>query len=156
MKIKTLVVAVLLTALAAAGFAGDIVRLDFNFWGSDADVVPVGKLPAGVWMGKKAPFNNKKLYGFATPIYIDIAKAPKVELKFTVKGKSGVIKPSVMPCRGKNGKTPTVECTEFEFNGEVSPKVPLKFADWTNTGLKSDVDDGDTITLKAEFKPDAK
>lgn len=156
MKLKTLALAVALTALAAAASAGDVVRLDFNFWGSDADVVPVGKLPAGVWLGKKAPFNNKKLYGFATPVFIDIAKAPKIELKFTVKGKSGVIKPSVMPCRGKDGKTPAIECAEFEFNGEVSPKAPLEFSDWTNTGLKSEVDDGDTVTLKAEFKPAVK
>lgn len=153
MKIKTFAVAVMLAAFAAAASAGDIVRLDFNFWGSDAVIVPVGKLPAGVWMGKKAPFNDRKLYGFATPLFIDIAKAPKFEISFTVKGKSGVIRPSVMPCRNKDGKTPTIECAEFEFNGEVSPKVPLEFSDWTNTGLKSEVGDGDTITLKVEFKP---
>ena len=153
MKLKTLAVAALLTIFAAAGFAGDYVRLDFNFWGSDADIVPVGKLPAGVRMLKKAPFNDRKLYGFATPFIIDIAKAPKIELKFTIKGKSGRIVPSLMACRGKDGKTPTVECTNFEFNEEPSPKIPLKFSGWTNMGLKSEVDDGDTITLTVEFKP---
>ena len=156
MKLRTLAVAVMLTAFAAAGFAGDIVRLDFNFWGSDAAIVPVGKLPPGVWLGKKGPFNDRKLYGFATPLFIDISKTPKFELKFTIKGKSGRIVPSVMPCRGKDGKTPMIECLSFEFNDDASPKAPLKFSGWTNMGLKAEVEDGDTITLKVEFKPVAR
>ena len=153
MKLKTFAVAALLTVFAAFGAAGDYVRLDFNFWGSDADIGPVGKLPAGVKMLKKAPFNNKQLYGFATPFIIDIAKAPKVELKFTIKGKSGRIAPSLMACRDKGGKLPTIECTVFEFNEEPSPKVPLKFSNWINMGIKSEVADGDTITLTMELKP---
>lgn len=156
MKLKTFAVVVMLTVFAVTGLAGDIVRLDFNFWGSDAEIVPVGKLPDGVRIGKKAPFNNKKHYGFSTPLFIDIAKTPKIELSFTIKGKSGRIVPSVMPCRGKDGNIPTIECTNFEFNNELSPKVPLKFAVWTNTGLSSELEDGDTIILKAEFAPVAK
>lgn len=156
MKIKFLAVAFMLTFFAAVGFAGDSVRLALNFWDSDADIVPIGKLPPGVKMLKKAPFLNKKIYGFTTQLIIDITQAPKVELKFTIKGKPGKIVPSLTVCRGKDGKTPTVECTNFEFNDEPSPKTPLKFSGWTNLGLKTEVNDGDTITLTVEFDPATK
>lgn len=155
MKIKFFSVIALLVAFAASGFAGDFVRIDLNFWGSDAAVTAVGKLPAGVRIGKKTPFNNKKLYGFATPIFVDIGKAPKFEITLKIKGKAGVIRPSVQPCRGSDGKFPEFECLEFEFNGNASTKAPLKFKAWTNMELSTEVDDGDTVTLKAEFKPAA-
>ena len=151
MKIKTIAVAVMLTALAVAGFAGDIVRFDFNCYGSDADIVPVGKLPDGVTIRKKAPFNNKKIVGRATPLIIDLGKVRKIDLEFTFHGKTGTIVPSLIPWRRKDGKMPVLECTKLELNGKASPKAPLKFADWVNMGIKIEANDGDTITLKMEF-----
>ena len=91
MKIKTFAIAAMLVALTAAGFSGDIVRFDFNCYGSDADIVPVDKLPNGVTIGKKAPFNNPKIVGRATPLFIDIDKIRTVDLKFTFSGKPGKI-----------------------------------------------------------------
>ena len=155
MKAKFFAVAALLFALAVSGFAGEFVRIDFNFWGSDAAIVPVGKLPDGVKMLKKTPFNNKKLYGFATPLIIDLGKVKSIDLKFTIKGKAGKIVPSLQACRGDDGKFPTFACLEFEFNGDASTKMPMKFSKWTNSGVSAEVEDGDTVTLKAEFKTDA-
>ena len=150
---KTKILAAVLFALVLAVSAGDIVRFDFNCYGSDADIVPVGQLPDGVRIGKKAPFNNPKIVGRATPLIIDIDKVSKLEHSFTVHGKSGRIVPSLIPWRGKDGSMPTVECTKLELNGTPSPKTPIKFADWVNMGIKIDVNDGDTLSLKLELKP---
>jgi len=151
MKIKTLAVIASLTIFAAAVSAGDIVRFDFNCYGSDADIVPVGQLPDGVSIRKKAPFNNPKIVGRATPLIIDLGKVRKFEHRFTFSGKPGKIVPSLIPWRRKDGSMPTLECTKLELNGKPSPKAPLKFADWVNMGIKIEVNDGDTITLKIEF-----
>ena len=155
MKIKNLLVALMLTAFAVAGFAGDIVRFDFNCYGSDADIVPVGKLPNGVTIRKKAPFNNKKIEGRATPLIIDLGKVRKIDLEFTYSGKTGTIVPSLIPWRRKNGEMPTLECARLELNGKRSPKAPLKFSDWVNMGIKIVANDGDTITLKIDFSTPA-
>ena len=150
MKIK-IFAAILLTVFAATVFSGDIVRFDFNCYGSDADIVPVGKLPDGVTIRKKAPFNNPKIVGRATPLIIDLGKVRKLDLEFTFSGKPGKVVPSLIPWRRKDGSMPTLECTKLELNGKASPKTPIKFADWVNMGIKIDVQDGDTITLKMEF-----
>ena len=155
MKAKFFAVVALLFALAVSGFAGEFVRIDLNFWGSDAAIVPVGKLPDGVRMLKKVPFNNKKLYGFATPLIVDLGKVRSLDLKFSIQGKAGKIVPSLQSCRGDDGKFPEIECLEFEFNGDASTKMPMKFSKWTNSGVNAEVEDGDTVTLKAEFKTDA-
>ena len=155
MSKKFFAVIALLTAFAITGFAGDIVRFDFNCYGSDADIVPVGKLPDGVTIRKKAPFNNKKIVGRATPLIIDLGKVRKIDLEFTFHGKTGTIVPSLIPWRRKNGKMPVLECTKLELNGKTSPKAPLKFSDWVNMGIKIEANDGDTITLKMEFAPPA-
>lgn len=152
MKTKFFAVAALLFACCAASFGGDWLRIDFNFWGSDAAIVAVDKLPEGVDLGRKIPFHDKKLYGFSTPLLIDLDKAQKFEVKFTIKGKAGKISPSMMPCRRKDGKTPIIECTVFEINGESSPKVPFQCTGWTSMGTAIEVDDGDTFTLKIEVK----
>ena len=152
MKLKTFAIAALLTVFVTAVSAGDIVRFDFNCYGSDADIVPVGKLPDGVSIRKKAPFNNRKIVGRATPLIIDLGKVRKLDLAFNFSGKPGKIVPSLIPWRRKDGSMPTLECTKLELNGKVSPKTPIKFADWVNMGIKIDVQDGDTITLKMEFK----
>jgi len=152
MKIKFFAVTALLFVCCAASFAGDWLRIDFNFWGSDAAIVAVGKLPEGVSLGRKIPFHDKKLYGFSTPLLIDLDKAQKFEAKFAIKGKAGKISPSMMPCRRKDGKTTIIECTVFEVNGEASPKVPFQCTGWTSMGTAIEVDDGDTFTLKLDVK----
>ena len=148
---KLFAIAALLTAFAVTGFA-DYIKIDLNFWGSDAEIVPVDKLPDGVALWKKLPFHNKNLYGFAHPIMINLDKVQKIDIKFVIKGKAGTIKPSLMLCRRKDGKLPVIECPEFVFNDEASPKVPFQCTGWTGMGVSAEVSDGDTITLKAEFK----
>ena len=152
MSKKFFAVAILLSVFAVTGFAGDWLRIDLNFWGSDAAIIAVGKLPDGVSLGKKIPFHDTKLYGFSTPIFVDLDKAQKFDIKLVIKGKAGTIKPSIMPCRRKDGKPPVVECLEFVFNEEASPKAPFQCTGWTGMGVTAEVSDGDTITFKAEFK----
>ena len=115
MNIKHWAIAALLAFCASAGFAGDRIKLEFNFYDSDAEIVPVGKLPDGVSLGKKVPFQVKNLYGFATPLMVHLDKASKLDLKFVVRGKGGMIKPSVFPCRRQNGVKPVIEVLEFVF-----------------------------------------
>ena len=153
---KFLAAAALIFGICASAPAGDIVSLSFNFYGSDGDVVPVGALPEGIKPGPKIKFRNPKLYGYATTFKIDLDKIRSLDLKFTVKGKAGVIKPSVSSStRNKDGSFKTIECVSFEFCDEPVPNAPCKFSKWTgmssNTGVE--VKDGDTVTLKAEFKP---
>lgn len=155
MNFKHLAIAALLAVGAVAGFAGDRVKLEFNFYDSDAEIVPVGELPDGVSLGKKVPFQDKKLYGFATPLMIHLDKASKLDLKFVIKGKAGRIKPSVFPCRRQDGVKPVIEVLEFVFCGTSCAKTPFKCTGWTGTGICIDVDDGETVTLKAEFKAPA-
>ena len=153
MSKKILIAFVSLFTIGTTLFAGgDWLRIDFNFWGSDAAIVVDGKLPEGVSLGKKIPFHDKKLYGFSTPLLIDLDKAHKLDVKFVIKGKAGKIVPSMMPCRRKDGKPAVIECPVFVFNGEVSPKVPFQCTGWTSMGISAEVEDGDVVKFKAEFK----
>lgn len=142
--------------ICASALAGEIVNISFNFWNSDGDIVPVGALPEGISNMQKIKFHNPKLYGYATTFKVDLGKIQSFDLKFTVKGKSGVIKPSVSPSgRNKDGSFKTIECVSFEFCDEPAPNAPCKFSKWTSMSTKTGVEvkDGDTVTLKAEFKP---
>lgn len=151
---KFFAAASLVFGLCAAAAAGDVVYLSFNFWGSDGDIVPVGKLPEGVTADRKARFLDPKIYGYATSYLIDLDKVREIDLKFVVKGKKGTIKTSISPGRRPaDGKKPLIECSLFEICDEPVAKAPCTFAKWTSMYTDGiEAGDGDEITVKAKFK----
>ena len=141
---------------SVGAFAADTLGMSLNFYSDKGRITPVGELPAGVTMGKPIKFPAKsKLKGYAWPVIIEIDKAPSVELEFTVTG-SGELVVSVNPEIWVAGKgivsRMTVKCTKFVLNGRPNKKVPFTFSKWTKATARGImVEDGDTITIKAEF-----
>lgn len=139
--------------------AADILQIDFNFY-SDGDIVLDGKLPEGVTFGPRRPFRNTKAKGYGFPIIFDVNKVQSIDMKFTVKGKGGRLVPSVIrfsrdPKTGKTQALP-VTCKVFEFCDESSSHVPCVISRWKGM-MDYRVENGDVLTLKAEFeKPAAK
>ena len=150
---KIMVLATLFSAFLAAS-AVDIVVIDLNFYNPDGVIVLESKLPEGVTMPPKIRFINPKLKGHAFRLNVNLDKTQSVDVKLKVKSGSGRIDPSVS-CRPepkRNGWE--IECTEFEFCGEASDKVPLVFKKWTSLGNTPPfvAEEGETITVKAKFK----
>ena len=151
---KKLLLLAMLCGAAFAVPAADWVEIDFNFYNPDGVITVEGKLPAGVTFGQKIRFHNPKLKGNAFPIRVDLEKVQEVDLKLKVKGEGKII-PSVcgIPIPKRAGWE--IECIEFEFCGEASDKTPFTFKKWTSMGSNPPLvaEDGETLTLKAKFKP---
>ena len=151
---KKLLLPVLLCAAAFAVSAADWVEIDFNFYNPDGVITVESKLPDGVTFGQKIRFHNPKLKGNAFPIRVDLEKVQAVDLKLKVKGEGKII-PSVcgIPVPKRAGWE--IECLEFEFCGEASDKTPFVFKKWTSMGGNPPLvaEDGETLTVKAKFKP---
>ena len=151
---KKLMLLAMLCGTALALSAADWVEIDFNFYNPDGVITVEGKLPEGVTFGKKIRFHNPKLKGNAFPVRVDLEKTQSVDLKFKVKGEGKII-PSVcgIPVPKRSGWE--IECLEFEFCGDASDKTPFTFTKWTSMGSNPPfvAEDGETITLKAKFKP---
>ena len=151
---KKLMLLAMLCGAAFALSAADWVEVDFNFYNPDGVITVEDKLPEGVTFGAKIRFRNPKLKGNAFPVRIDLGKTQSVELNFKVKG-AGKIIPSVcgIPVPKRAGWE--IECQEFEFCGDASDKTPFTFKKWTSMGSNPPfvAEDGETITLKAKFKP---
>ena len=151
---KKFLLPVLLCAAAFAVSAADWVEIDFNFYNPDGVITVEGKLPEGVELRPKIRFNNPKLKGHAFTIWVDLDKTQSFDIKLKVKG-DGVIDPSVNLTPRPMRKNWEVECQEFEFCGEASDKTPFVFKKWTSMGSNPPfvAEDGETITIKAKFKP---
>ena len=153
---RSLFAAALLISCGAVS-AAEIVAMDLNFYSTGPiSVKPVGKLPAGVALGKPIKYRNPNLKGLAFPVRIDLGKTKTVNIAFTVSG-DGRICPSltghVTNARGKRTRQMKFKCTAFEFCDEPSPfKLPRVIEKWTNMMSRGvDVSDGETITVKATF-----
>ena len=151
---KILLAGMLALVTSVGAFAADTLAMSLNFYADNGEVTPVGEFPAGVMMGKKIKFSNKKLRGYAWPISIEIDRAPSIELQFKSKG-SGELVVSLNPEIWRAGQgvvsRMTVKCTEFVLDGRKS-KVPFTFSKWTKAARGIMVEDGDTITIKATFE----
>ena len=150
---KLMILAMLCSAFLAVS-AADIVVIDLNFYNPDGVIVVEGKLPEGVTMPPKIRFINPKIKGHAFRLNVNLDKTQSVDVKLKVKG-SGRIDPSVScrPVPKRDGWE--IECLEFEFCGDASDKVPFVFKKWTSMGSNPPfvAEDGETITIKAKFKP---
>ena len=100
----------------------------------------------------KKKFDNPKLKGFCRYIVIDLDKCTSIDMKFVVSGK-GQIFPSVSAWKGKIGASSpaSVKCVKFEFNDEVCVKKPFVFSKYRRLAPNNGFEDGDVITVKAEF-----
>ena len=145
--------AFVLFAALASPLGADFVTVGLNFYTSgDGDLARIGKLPAGVTVMAKKKFDDPKLKGFCRYIVIDLDKCTAIDLKFAVAGK-GQIFPSVSAWKGKIGGSPnaSVKCLKFEFNDEVCAKKPFVFGKYRRMAPNNGFEDGDVITVKAEF-----
>ena len=153
---KLFLAGVFVFAFAAAAFAADTLGMSLNFYSDKGRIAPAGELPDGVKMGKPIKFPAKtKLKGYAWPVLIEIDKVPEINLEFKVEG-SGELVVSLNPEIWVAGKgivsRMTVKCTKFVLNGRPNKKVPFTFSKWTKATPRGImVEDGDTITIKAEF-----
>ena len=137
----------------ALGAGAEYISVGLNFYTSgDGDLVRAGKLPAGVTVMPKKKFDNPKLKGFCRYIVIDLDKCTSIDMKFVVSGK-GQIFPSVSAWKGKIGASSpaNVKCVKFEFNDEVCVKKPFVFSKYRRLAPNNGFEDGDVITVKAEF-----
>ncbi|MBP5530853.1 MAG: hypothetical protein J6Y54_02330 [Lentisphaeria bacterium] len=160
---KILLAGVFALVTSVGAFAADTLAMSLNFYSDKGEVTPVGDLPAGVLMGKKVKFANKKLPGYAWPVSIEIDRAPSIELTFKVKG-SGELVISMNPEIWVSGKgivsRMTVNCTDlvvtvkgagFIWDGRPA-KLPFTFSKWTKAARGIKVENGDTVTIKATFE----
>jgi hypothetical protein len=160
---KILLAGVFALTTAVGAFAADTLAMSLNFYSDKGAIVPAGDFPAGVLMGKQIKFPAKsKLSGYAWPVSIEIDRAPSIELQFTVKG-SGNLLVSLNPEIWRGGKVVSrmkVKCTRFVM--DVKPKRqapftfgakdPFTFGSWTRATREIRIEDGDVITIKAEFE----
>lgn len=129
--------------------ASDMVKLGLLVDG-DSSVVPVDKLPYGVFYGKTV---KTKTGHMSFPFLINIDKTQSVELEFKVTG-GGPVSISLSCVRMEKGKKSViipVTCKVFEINGKPVRGVPCEINKWkkmTTITLK----DGDTIAIKLEFE----
>ena len=151
---KKLLLSALFCAAAFAVSAVDYAAIDLNFYNPDGVITVEGKLPEGVTMPAKIRFRNPKTKGNAFPIRINLEKAQSVDVKLKVKGEGKII-PSVCGIPGPKRSGWEIECLEFEFCGDASDKTPFVFRKWTSMGSNPPLvaEDGETLTLKAKFKP---
>ena len=153
---KMFLAGVLAFAFAAASFAADKLGMSLNFYSDTGKVTPVDDFPAGITMGKPIKFPAKsKLKGYAWPVLIEIDKAPTIDLAFKIEG-NGELVVSLNPEIWVAGKgivsRMTVKCIKFVLNGRPNKKVPFTFSKWTKATARGImVEDGDIITIKAEF-----
>lgn len=153
---KMLLAGLFAFAACAGAFAADVLGMSLNFYSDDGKIAPVGEFPAGVKMGKPIKFPAKsKLKGYAWPVLIEIDKTPEINLEFKVEG-SGELVVSLNPEIWVAGKgivsRMTVKCIKFVLNGRPNKKVPFTFSKWTKATARGiQVEDGDTISIKAEF-----
>ena len=152
---KMLLTGVFAFVFTAASFAADVLGMSLNFYSDKGRITPVGDFPAGVLMGKPLKFPAKsKLKGYAWPVRIEIDRAPTIKLEFKVEG-NGELVVSLNPEIWVAGKgivsRMTVKCIKFVLNGRPNKKVPFTFSKWTKATRGIMVEDGDTITIKAEF-----
>lgn len=153
MKQLTLWCVVAVFAAMASSLRADFVTVGLNFYTpGDGDLVRIGKLPAGVTVMAKKKFDNPKLQGFCRYVVIDLDKCTKIDLKFAVAGK-GQVFPSVSAWKGKIGASSpaSVKCLKFEFNDEVCAQKPFVFGKYRRMAPNNGFEDGDVITVKAEF-----
>ena len=153
---KSLFAAALLIVCGAAS-AAEVVAMDLNLYSTGPiSVKPVGKLPAGVTLGKPIKYRNPALKGLAFPVRIDLGKTKTVNIAFTVSGDARIC-PSltghVTNSRGKRVRQLKFKCVAFEFCDEPSTlKLPRVIEKWTNMLPRGiDATDGETITVKATF-----
>lgn len=153
---KMFLAGVLAFAFAAASFAADKLGMSLNFYSDTGKITPVDDFPAGITMGKPIKFPAKsKLKGYAWPVLIEIDRAPTIDLAFKVEG-NGELVVSLNPEIWVAGKgivsRMTVKCIKFVLNGRPNKKVPFTFSKWTKATARGImVEDGDIITIKAEF-----
>ena len=150
---KMLLAGVLALLVSVGAFAADVLAMSLNFYDNDGNVAVVDELPAGVMMKKRIRFSNKKLPGYAYPLYIEIDRAPSVDMSFKIIGQ-GEFVVSVNPVIWSGNKivsTMKVKCTDFVLNGKPRTVLPVTFDKWTAIG-KINVKDGDIVTIKATFE----
>ncbi len=152
---KMLLAGLFAFAASAVAFAADVLGMSLNFYSDTGKIAPAGEFPAGVTMGKPIKFPAKsKLKGYAWPVRIEIDRAPTIELEFKVEG-DGELVVSLNPEIWNGGKIiskMTVKCIKFVLNGRPNKKVPFTFSKWTKATARGImVEDGDTVTIKAEF-----
>ena len=153
MKSLKLFGAFVLLSAVLSPLGAEFVSVGMNFYTSgDGDLTRIGKLPAGVTVMAKKKFDNPKLQGFCRYIVIDLDKCRSIDLKFAVAGK-GQIFPSVSAWKGRiGGSSPAdVKCLKFEFNDEVCSKKPFVFSKYRRMAPNNGFEDGDVISVKAEF-----
>ena len=142
-----------LFAAAVSPLGAEFVSVGLNFYTpGEGDLTRIGKLPAGVTVMAKKKFDNPKLQGFCRYIVIDLDKCRSIDMKFAVAGK-GQIFPSVSAWKGRIGASSpaSVKCLKFEFNDEVCVKKPFVFGKYRRLAPNNGFEDGDVITVKAEF-----
>ena len=152
---KFLLAGVFALMVSTYAFAADVLGMSLNFYSDEGKITPIGEFPAGVLMGKPIKFPAKaKLKGYAWPVRIEIDRVPSIDLQFKVEG-NGVLAVSVNPVIWEGSKivsTMKVKCTEFVLNGRPTKRIPFTFDKWVHAADKINVEDGDTITIKATFE----
>ena len=146
---KKLMIAFFTLVLGATAVqAKDLVTIEIYFNG-EGSVSLVGDLPKGMFRAEA----KKGSWGIMYPYYIDLGKAQSFELKFKINGE-GKFSPALYAFRredGKKNQTIAVECTAFEVDEESAPSVPCIIDKWKRM-VTREVEDGDEIVVKAEFK----
>ena len=147
---KKLMIAFFALVLGATAVqAKDLVTIEIYFSG-EGSVSLVGELSKGMFRAE----TKKGSWGVMYPYFIDLGKAQTMELKFRVTGK-GKFSPALYAFRreeGKKNQTIAVECTAFEVDEESAPSVPCIIDKWKRMTSR-EVENGDEIVVKAEFKP---
>jgi hypothetical protein len=134
---------------ATAVHAKDLVTIEVYFSG-EGSVALVGNLPKGMFRAA----TKKGSWGVMHPYFIDLGKAQSLELKFRATGK-GKFSPALYAFRreeGKKNQSIPVECKVFEVDEEPVPSVPCIIDKWKRMTSR-EVENGDEIVIKAEFKP---
>ncbi len=157
---KSFLAAATLLAFTAASFATDYVRIDLNFW-CNGNLKCLSKGKSGVQITGRRKYSNPKYADICYySITVNLEKAQEVDLEYEVVDTgdrdSAALKPSIEPIRlidGKRQNDKSVECLEFQLNGEASPFVPCTATEWKGMLPKAiTVTAGDKITVKAKFK----
>ena len=147
---KSLLVAAVLFAFAAASFAADIVTMDLNYQ-CRGNLKLLSKLPEGVTMTGRKDYRQKKFANDCLyTVRIDVNKVTELELELEVldtgdKDSAGLSPSLWVP------KNLSIECTEFESGDEPSPNVPCKIKGWKRMQVIT-VSKGDKITIKCKLK----
>ena len=175
---KLMFAGVALWAFTCVLNAAPIVRIDFPCQNFGGHMTCLDELPAGVWLGERQTFYDKKKKGYTFPVFVDLAKATEFELTFKFEGtQEGHVRlrPELTGYADDGRSEMTgLQLLAFEIDGDKSFRAPGVFKSWygvtpfvsatdkellPNSPVKAGqkyyqvfITDGKTIKVHARFK----